>query len=548
MVKPSSYRAAPAAITPSTRPTLTSILDGAVSWLQHTFNNATPIFPSQSATLQLGQGQTGEPIPLGGNDPDGDALTYTIAGAASGSGNAGGVLQVVNGAASYTPPGTWSGETSFDEAFTVVTSDAGNGFHIHGLPGLLHLLSFGLLGVDGDTATATVTVHVIPAKRPEDETPPPVVVPGTFPVLFVNNTGGAYRDDQIFVTILGQATPGAWSWVDAAGDVHPIDHTAADLPQHLVHNGVNYANMAFTIGQAENLRVPPALQGARIYISLGAPLYIGIAPDNSGWAGPDPNNPTDPNFATVFDWYELTTNYGHIPFGGNTTQVDQFGLPILVTLEQAASGYSGSRGLAVARSHVFDSFAETMPAAFQGLVVTDNAGYPVRILAPRTRATGPLAHWFDDPVNDFWTKYDADTFTFDGPGYTVTGGIDGNSQFTYTVNSGGDSTVYTMPKPTSAEIFAADGSFVGTGAQGAFLAELNAAFNRGVASRPELWGTASAYYPEGQRWNNYAKFFHGLSVEHYAYGFPYDDVNGQSPVQILNNTSAPDLLTLSIGY
>jgi len=542
-----------ASVTSSKSP-LTSVLQGALNWFQHTFNNATPIFPSQTSTVVLGPNQTSQPITLGGNDPDGDALSYTIAGSGGGAGTAGGVLQISGGVAAYTPPDTWAGATTYDDTFTVVTTDAGSGLHIHGLPGLLHMLSFGLLGAAGDTATATVTVHVTPTATPgDDPTPPddnpttPVVV-GSFPVAFVNNTGGVFRDDQIFVTIIGQVTPGSWSWVDETGAFQRIDHTAVNAPDHLVHDGTSYANMSFTIADAEGLRIPPELQGARIYVSVGSPLYIGIAPDDSGWAGPDPNNPTDPNFNTVFDWYELTTAYGRIPFGGNTTQVDQFGLPIHVTLQQAASGFSQSRGLTATRAEIFESFAANVPAEFQSLVVTDGAGHPLRILAPRTRPTGALASWFDGPVDDFWTKYRNETFTYDGPGYTVTGHVDANSAFAYTVTAGNASATYTMRKPTSAEIFAADGPFVGVGAQGAFLAELNAAFNRGVGESPGFWGTVSAYYPAGQRWNAYAKFFHDLSIANAAYGFPYDDVNSQSSVQILGNTDPPDRLILSIGY
>jgi len=35
-------------------------------------------------------------------------------------------------------------------------------------------------------------------------------------------------------------------------------------------------------------------------------------------------------------------------------------------------------------------------------------------------------------------------------------------------------------------------------------------------------------------------------VEHDAYGFPYDDVNDQSGVQILDNSAPPSMLTISV--
>jgi len=374
----------------------------------------------------------------------------------------------------------------------------------------------------------------------------PAGAPGSFPLTLVNNTGGAYRDDQIFVTIIGQATPSTWSWIDEKGVAHAIDHTAANAPGHLVKNGVNYADMSFSLADAGSLPIPPTLDAGRMYVSLGQPLYIGISPDDKGWAGPNPVNPTDPNFTTVYDWYELSYTYAKTPFGGNTTQVDQFALPMAVTLQQ--SGVSESRGITATRDQLFARFAQTAPPEFQALVIRDAAGNPLRIIAPRTQQPGALATWLDGAVNDFWAKYTNETFSYTGPGYTVSGRIDANSQFAYTVTAAGVAKAYKMRKPTTAEIFGCDGPFIGSAQQGAFLAALSAAFNRGVASTPTQWNNVAAYYPAGQKWNAYAKFFHEVGLEQLAYGFPYDDVNNQSSVQILGNSQPPGRLTLSIGF
>ncbi len=375
---------------------------------------------------------------------------------------------------------------------------------------------------------------------------PGTATTGSFPLSLVNSTGGAYRDDQIFVTFLGQTTPGTWSWIDATGAAHRIDHTAADAPGHLVKNSVNYADMSFTLAEANSLPIPPTIQAGRMYVSVGEPLYIRISPDDSGWAGPSPTNPSDPNFATAYDWYEMSYSNGRTAFGGNTTQVDQFGLPLTVTLEQASTGFAQTRGLTLTGDQVFNRFAQTVPVEFQSLLIKDAAGRPLRIVAPRTQQLAALATWLDVPVKDFWTKYKAEPFSYTGPGYTVTGRVDANSQFAYTVTAAGVSTAYTMRKPTTAEIFACDGPFVGAAQQGAFLAELSAAFNRGVATSPSQWNNVAAYYPAGQRWNAYAKFFHEISVGQFAYGFPYDDVNSQSSVQILGNAAPPSRLTISV--
>ncbi|MEK0575697.1 beta-1,3-glucanase family protein, partial [Mycobacterium ulcerans] len=86
-------------------------------------------------------------------------------------------------------------------------------------------------------------------------------------------------------------TPGHWAWIDQNGVAHPIDHNAADARGHLTKDGVNYANMSFTLDQAGNLTTPSEFQGGRVFISMKQPLYIAISPDNMGWAGPDPANP-----------------------------------------------------------------------------------------------------------------------------------------------------------------------------------------------------------------------------------------------------------------
>ena len=61
-----------------------------------------------------------------------------------------------------------------------------------------------------------------------------------------------------------------------------------------------------------------------------------------------------------------------------------------------------------------------------------------------------------------------------------------------------------------------------------------------VATSPDQWANLAAYYPAGQRWNNWAEFFHANSIDNLAYGFPYDDVNSQSSVLILGNSRPAD--------
>ncbi|MBT2482780.1 hypothetical protein J7E94_32320 [Streptomyces sp. ISL-94] len=164
---------------------------------------------------------------------------------------------------------------------------------------------------------------------------------GSFPITFRNDTRGAYADAQIFVTLLGQVTPGQWSYMKPDGTMAPISHQDATAPGHLTKNGVDYPDMSFTAARiGGTVPSPTSIRGGRIYVSLGSPVYIPVSPDDRGWGAPDPRNPNDPNADVYYDWYEYTYVHGQVAFGGNTTQVDQFGFPMTSRLRQTSSGYA----------------------------------------------------------------------------------------------------------------------------------------------------------------------------------------------------------------
>jgi hypothetical protein len=103
-----------------------------------------------------------------------------------------------------------------------------------------------------------------------------------------------------------------------------------------------------------------------------------------------------------------------------------------------------------------------------------------------------------------------------------------------------------MTKPSTAEVFAGTGGFVGVEANAGFLAELNAAFNRGVATSTASWNDPSAFYPTGIASNPYAKFFHDLAIENLAFGFPMDGSNGQGSLQTLPNSDPLTELVITV--
>ena len=117
------------------------------------FNNQTPrLSPTQTAQSPAGV-VTGQ---LNAIDPDSPRLSYTIA-----ADPARGIATVgVDGSWRYTPDSAVAAGGT--DSFRVTVSDAPSGFAIHGVAGLINLLSFGLLGSRGDSSTSTVAVTVAP--------------------------------------------------------------------------------------------------------------------------------------------------------------------------------------------------------------------------------------------------------------------------------------------------------------------------------------------------------------------------------------------------
>jgi hypothetical protein len=368
---------------------------------------------------------------------------------------------------------------------------------------------------------------------------------GSFPVKFTNDTDGRWKDNQIYITAIGQASPGQWAYLKADGTAAPMDHTMADAPDHLQKDGKKFANMSVTLAQAGGLRIPPRFTGGRIYISVGEPMYFGLGSNNAP-ALPNLHDSGDPNFKTTFDWYEFTYAFGEIPFGGNTTQVDQFGLPMTARLQQASTGYDETRGITLSRKQVYDRFEDAVAKPFRSLIGPD------RILAPRTSAEfsngGKYDNYLDPAIDKAWDDW-KDGFSLTRLNQTFTGEVkDGALHFTQK----GESGQFVVRKPSSQDVFRCAGTLVIHGdeppQQGVMGAELCAAFNRGVSGDTDDWWKASTYYPAGKRDNDYAAFFHTINKEKRAYAFSYDDINDQSTVTILNNRNAPSALTLGIGW
>ena len=199
------------------------------------------------------------------------------------------------------------------------------------------------------------------------------------------------------------------------------------------------------------------------------------------------------------DFIEFTV--GPDVFNGNTTRVEGFGLKLALRLR----AHDGS-DVQVGEDQA--TFAQTTAATFQQFVNEVPAEFKVLAQDPaHVRIPSPGNH----------------------PSFRG-GGVNANYFAAYASSVG-------ITAPTS-DIF---------GCAGVLAQDANhcAALNRHVAQLPQAqWNTPSLYYQASPA-NWYAKFWHDHAINHLAYGFPYDDVAGESSFV---SHADPQWLLVAVGF
>ena len=200
----------------------------------------------------------------------------------------------------------------------------------------------------------------------------------------VNATGGRWANNQVYWAIIGKDwASGNFVHVNQSGALVPIslgDNGA------LTKNGLPYANYFYTLDQLSSITIP-AINSARLLISVGSPMYIWVNSDvngHIGYAGANIENPSDPNTDVIFDFGEFAIlPPGKSPQGIfiNTTRVDQFGFPLQLTVT-GLDGFKQTVGesLSESRNELFAKFIGELPPAFSALAQAPYA--PYRIMAP----------------------------------------------------------------------------------------------------------------------------------------------------------------------
>jgi hypothetical protein len=431
--------------------------------------------------------------------------------------------------ASYTTPGTTYPDNA--SAFTVsVSNSAGS----------------------ATSSAATLSVNLAPSYT---------VVPGVIATDLNNNTNGAWADNQIYVEILGNdPATGALSWVNYDGTVTPAnvaDNTAANAL--VAPNGQTYPNYAFTLAQANHQLLLPPLTSGRIYISEGSPLYMSIMAGanggNNGYAGPNPLNNTDPNINVHYDWYEFTYGVN----GGifiNTTQVNQFGLPLLLDVWGSKETYHMQVGINESIANLDQEYVSQTPAAFNTPAPSN-----LRILSPAEttfNTGGTNGNYFASYIASAWAQFSATPLTLTLNGRQFSGTAAGSAMTFTEVNPAAANVgeTFVVQQPSTQDVLECAGTMA-SGVPGSspqqqdenaiqlqLENQICAATNRGVLLTPTNWANASTYYPTSPA-NFYSWFWHQHSVSGLAYGFSYDDNNNQSTTI---TTQQPEHMAFGIGW
>ncbi|MEI5907703.1 beta-1,3-glucanase family protein [Bacillus spongiae] len=356
-----------------------------------------------------------------------------------------------------------------------------------------------------------------------------------------NGTGGQYSDDEIYWAILGyDKATGQLAHVDKNGQLIPSSVSDNDAPGHLTKNGQNYPNYFYKMSEVDWTSMPE-IDSGRMFISLGSPMYIKLnmaADGRVGFAGPDLNNPTDPNQDIYFEWIEFTIDQWG--YHGNSTRVDQFSFPITTRLI-GSDGYDRIVGETYSRDEIFAAFKNEMPTEFKTLVEE-----PYRIVAPGKgtfKQGGIYENYFDQYVNEVWDYYRTNELSFTAEAGSFSGRVVGDD-FVFSKN-GGPYNLYIKGKPSTLEVLECSGPMdTGTPDEKVVEAQVCAALNRGIMYDPGNWSNANAFY-QNDTANFYAKFWHDYSIDGLAYGFAYDDVRNFSTLLEHPN---PEALIINVGW
>jgi Beta-1,3-glucanase len=306
-------------------------------------------------------------------------------------------------------------------------------------------------------------------------------------------------------------------------------------------------SLALDLGRNEvvNLQLPQ-LTAMRIYFSLGRPVLVtataqGAPPSTpAGWVK------TDPNYRTIFDWTEFTwvddppAARSDSTIGGNATQVDMFGIPMLIALRghdddgnpvTRKSGFSD----AGARQKIFTDLANA-GRPWSRLVLGANNVMPLRVIAPYHGMDFGVfpQNQLQGYINQVFQRYGSDSNRLTGQtqNRTYRGRVVGGDLVFTELNG---SETFKFKKPNSKQAYQNDlppipNPLTPAGDRArAIGALLGGAFMRtALLLNSNLNACRKAQFYRDRPVNVYGRVFHTYGLRRLAYAFGFDDTCDQS--------------------
>lgn len=396
----------------------------------------------------------------------------------------------------------------------------------------------------------TVTMAVVPAGAAAATPNAGATVHlRTVPLTIVNKSGRG----KMFVFVYGTYNGTSYYVTHPAGTVS----TFPDSTSYQAY-GLGFGNK-----KTVTIRVPE-MMNTRVYVSYGRKMKFtsagGVPSTPSGWSRSDSTGAKNPNFRTLFDWFEYSWGPQPAPvppqlpanatyLNGNQTQVDMFGLPMLFTFVGVDANNNpvtlrGGFKSAKARQRIFAAMKKA-GAPWKRLVIGGGNKTPLRVISPYNGISMGVfpSDQFDGYINSVWAKYTgagaAKTIVAKttGPSQSFTGAVSGTDLVFTRQGAGG---TVTFAKPTTMQAYQAWAPTVSpsgdadlqTGA-GELMTMVQATLMRTtMLARNTISAcpATTAYYTNAPV-NMYAKTIHRYAYQRLAYGFGFDDVCNQGSDQ-----------------
>lgn len=342
----------------------------------------------------------------------------------------------------------------------------------------------------------------------------------------------------------------------------------------------------------------------RVYISVGVPK-LPFTVQSSGYTAPVYGLGSGVTGSLcLYDWIEFSYD-SEGNFNGNTTQVNQFGIPLMLTgTNNAGTTFPTQGTLNQSQTEILSTIAGNNSLFGGSSVVLPipsaaTVAYPLgisylRAISPVTvsGAGTSLNTFFDADLATAYSAWqstplvtnDVSTGYYTGIVFPVSGSVitppsdyPAGSLAFYEGNYATleDLAVYAN-KPTTNVAFYLTGSSsntvtsndiwqcanslaTGSTAQGNVGKMIGAAFNRGVVvdAKGNVLTTlddgtcaslSSSFYSSGTNFNHWSKWFHEFNTNGLAYGFPYDDVCSQNPsIPPAGDTLVAEFIRITMG-